>query len=62
MDPLYFCIAIAPLAVYLLMLGIINLRGKPFVTTGARDAAALGIGLVGFVVIGPMELLSLIHI
>jgi hypothetical protein len=56
MDPLYFCIAIAPLAVYLLMLGIINLRGKPFVTTGARDAAALGIGLVGFVVVGPMEL------
>ncbi|MEM9940697.1 MAG: hypothetical protein AAF939_03830 [Planctomycetota bacterium] len=56
MSPLYFCIAIAPLSVYLLMLGFLNLRGKPFVTTGARDAAALGIGLVGFIVIGPMEL------
>lgn len=56
MDPLYFCIAIAPLSVYLLLLGVLNLRTKPFVTTGARDAAALGIGLVGFVIAGPMEL------
>lgn len=56
MDPLHFCIAIAPLAVYLLLLGYINLRGRPFVTTGARDAAALAIGLVGFVIAGPMEL------
>ena len=56
MDPLHFCIAIAPLAVYLLLLGVMNLRGRPFVTTGARDAAALAIGLVGFVIAGPMEL------
>lgn len=56
MDALHFCIAVAPLAVYLLMLGVINLRRRPFVMTGARDAAALGIGLVGFVVAGPMEL------
>lgn len=56
MDPLHFCIAVAPLAVYLLLLGIMNLRGRPFVTTGARDAAALAIGLAGFVFAGPMEL------
>ncbi len=56
MDPLHFCIAIAPLAVYLLLLGVLNLRGRPFVTTGARDTAALAIGLVGFVIAGPMEL------
>ena len=56
MDPLHFCIAVAPLAVYLLLLGVINLKGSPFVTTGARDAAALAIGLVGFVLAGPMEL------
>ena len=43
MDPLHFCIAIAPLAVYLLLLGVMNLRGRPFVTTGARDAAALAL-------------------
>jgi len=56
MDPLHFCIAVGPLAVYLLLLGVMNLRGRPLVTTGARDAAALGIGLGGFVIAGPMEL------
>ena len=56
MDPLHFCIAVGPFAVYLLLLGVMNLRGRPLVTTGARDAAALGIGLVGFVIAGPMQL------
>lgn len=56
MDPLHFCIAVAPLSVYFLMLGILNLVGRPFVTTGARDAAALGIGIAGLVIAGPMEL------
>lgn len=56
MDSLHFCIAIAPLAVYLLMLGLLNLRRRPFLTTGARDAATLGIGIIGFVIAGPMEL------
>jgi hypothetical protein len=56
MDPLHFCIAISPLAVYLLLLGILNLRRRPFVTTGARDTAALSIGILGFVLIGPMKL------
>ena len=56
MDPLHFCIAIVPLSVYLLMLGLLNLRRRPFVTTGARDIAALGVGVVGFIIAGPMEL------
>lgn len=56
MDPLHFCISVAPLAVYFLLLGLLNLYGRPFVTTGARDAAALGIGISGLVVAGPMEL------
>ena len=56
MDPLHFCIAVAPLSVYLLMLGFLNLMGRPFVTTGARDAAALGIGISGMMIAGPMEL------
>ena len=56
MDSLHFCIAIIPLAVYLLLMGLLNLRRRPFVTTGARDAATLGIGVVGFVIAGPMEL------
>ena len=56
MDPLHLCIALGPLAVYLLLLGGINLCGRPFVTTGARDSSALGVAVAGFIVAGPMEL------
>lgn len=56
MDPLHFCIAVVPLAVYLLLIGLLNLRRRPFVTSGARDAAAVGIGIAGLVMAGPMEL------
>lgn len=55
-DPLRFAIAVGPLAIYLLVLGIINLMSRPFVTTGARDMAAVGIGVTGLMIIGPMEL------
>lgn len=56
MDALHLSIAFLPLAVYLLLLGWINLSGRPLVTTGARDLGALGVALCGFVVVGPMEL------
>ena len=56
MDPLHLCIALGPLAIYFLLLGSINLSRRPFVTSGARDAASLGIAIGGFVVAGPMEL------
>jgi len=56
MDPLHSSIALGPLAVYLLLLGMINLSRRPFVTTGARDTATLGVAISGFVVAGPMEL------
>ncbi len=56
MDALHFCIAVGPLSVYFLLLGLINLRRRPFVTTGGRDAMSLGIAIVGFVIVGPMEL------
>lgn len=56
MDPLHLCIAIGPVAVYLLLLGKINLSSSPFLTTGTRDALALSIAIGGFVIAGPMEL------
>lgn len=56
MDALHLCIALAPLSVYLLLLGVINLSRRPLVTNGARDAAALGVGISGLIVVGPMEL------
>lgn len=56
MDPLHFFIALGPLAAYAALMGWTNLRGKPFVTSGARDAAALGVALTGVAVAGPLEL------
>jgi hypothetical protein len=56
MDPLHLSIAIGPLAAYLMLLGIINLRGRPFLTSGGRDTVALGLGIAGLVIAGPMEL------
>ena len=56
MDPLHLSIALSPLAVYFVLLGIINLSARPQLTTGARDTAALAVGLSGLVVVGPMEL------
>ena len=56
MDPLHFTIIAAPLGVYFLLIGLIGLKNRPFVTTGSRDAAALAIGLSGLMIAGPMEL------
>ena len=56
MDPLHFCIAVGPLAMYLLILGLINLRRRPMLTSGSRDLGALGVAISGFVVAGPIEL------
>lgn len=57
-DPARLCIALGPLAVYLIVIGLVNLARRPFVTTGSRDLLALGVGLSGFAVIGPIELLT----
>jgi hypothetical protein len=56
MDSLHVCIALGPVAMYLLVLGAINLSPRPFLTTGTRDLATLGIAISGFAVAGPMEL------
>jgi hypothetical protein len=56
MDPLHVCIALGPVAVYLVVLGLVNLTPHPVVTTGGRDWLALGTAIGGFVVAGPMEL------
>ena len=39
------CVAFLPLAIYLLVLGWINLRPWPLVVSGARETAALGLAL-----------------
>jgi hypothetical protein len=47
----------APLAVYLLVLALLNFARRPVVVSGTRDLAALGLGIVGLLLVGPIELL-----
>lgn len=56
MDPLHASIAVVPLAVYFFLIGWINLSPRTFITTGARDLAAVAMAASGLVVVGPMEL------
>ncbi|MCC6511457.1 MAG: hypothetical protein IT423_20325 [Pirellulaceae bacterium] len=51
-----FAIAAVPAAMYLMILGRFRLSVRPMVTTGWRDAAALGIAIMGLMAIGPMQL------
>jgi hypothetical protein len=56
MDPFRLSLALAPLACYLLALGIINYSRRATVVAGPRDTLALGLALAGLVIVGPMEL------
>lgn len=56
MDPLHLAIALGPVAIYFLLLGLVNLSRRPLVTNGSRDAAVLALAVCGFFVAGPMEL------
>lgn len=55
-EPYAATIAFAPLIVYLLALSIIRIGGFVWVTTGARDLAAVIFAISGLIVIGPLEL------
>lgn len=55
-DPLRLTIALLPLASYCLLLGVINARKKPLLTSGGADLATLALALSGLVFIGPIEL------
>ncbi|HET6880304.1 MAG TPA: hypothetical protein VFI31_09125 [Pirellulales bacterium] len=57
MDGFRLCLALGPLTVYLLVLAWINLARRPFLVSGTRDLAALGVGVSGMVLVGPVELL-----
>jgi len=55
-DVLQLAVAFIPLAFYILLVGAINLIGRPLVVTGVRDVTALAIAISGLTVVGPMEL------
>ena len=56
MDPFRLCLALGPVAMYLLLLGAVNLSRRSLLVSGVRDAAALALAVSGLVVVGPMEL------
>jgi len=56
MDPFRLCLAVGPVAIYLLLIGAINMFRRPFLVSGTRDAAALGLAVSGLVIVGPVEL------
>jgi hypothetical protein len=56
MDPFRLCLAIGPVAMYLLLLGAINLSRRPLLVSGVRDAASLALAVSGLLIIGPMDL------
>ena len=56
MDPLRTIIAMVPLAAYLLLLGLFNLRRRPVMINGACDNLLLGFALAGLAIVGPLEL------
>lgn len=61
MDPFDWCVGLGPVAVYLLLLGAVNLARRPLVVSGARDAAVLALAGSGLVVVGPLELFFPVH-
>src|SRR5579871_5563188 len=56
MESLHQCLALGPLAVYLLALGLIGLWRRPIVISGGWDGAALALAVSGMVFVGPLAL------
>ena len=56
MDPLRLSLALGPVAMYLLLLGAVNLSRRPLLVSGVRDMATLALAISGLVIVGPMEL------
>ena len=56
MDPFRLCLALGPMAMYLLLLGSINLARRPRLVSGVRDAATVALAVSGLIIVGPMEL------
>ncbi|MGO8688838.1 MAG: hypothetical protein ACLQLG_04335 [Thermoguttaceae bacterium] len=55
-DPFRLCVALGPVAIYLVMVGALNLSRRALLVTGTRDAAALGLAISGMILVGPLEL------
>jgi len=56
MNTFSVLLAVGPLAIYCVVLGLIHLRRRPKVVSGGRDLACLGLAMIGLFLIGPAEL------
>lgn len=51
-----WAVALLPLALYLLWIGVMHLRRRPTLVSGSRDILAVFLAAFGAVALGPMEL------
>lgn len=49
-------LALTPVAVYLMLMGSLNLARHPVVLTGMQDRVLLGLASIGLIIVGPVEL------
>lgn len=49
-------LALTPLALYFMLVGLMNMTGRPFLVTGVRDMTVLFLALFGLAAVGPMQL------
>ena len=56
MDLFSLTTAAVPLAVYMLIIGALNLRRRPYVQSGFADTILVGLAVSGMALVGPMDL------
>jgi len=56
-DALMICANLVPIGIYFTVLGVLLAVGRPLVTTGSRDYAALALALAGLAINGPINYL-----
>jgi len=56
MDTFSACLAFVPLAISVVLLGLVNLSRRPLIISGTRESLSLGLALMGLVIVGPMQL------
>ena len=56
LDYLRLALGLVPLGLYLMIMGLLALRGRPTILTTGQESLLLGFALSGFVLIGPIEL------
>lgn len=56
MDYFRYAIALGPIGLYWVLIGYLYQRANPMLINAAQDTLLFGLGSVGMVLIGPMEL------